>query len=97
MVAIRASVFMASRMRWSMNHAVRAQTPYLRSISRAETPFLLAHISNTTSIHVRRDTFVPWKTVPVSTENCLRQEKHRHTRRMVAAPVRVLRDSPFVG
>lgn len=67
MVATRASVFMASRMRCSMNHAVRAQTPYLRSISRAETPFLLAHISKTTSTHVRSETFcrgTPFRSAP---------------------------------
>ncbi len=26
-------------------------------------------------------TFVPWKMVPVRTENCLRQAAHFHTRR----------------
>lgn len=59
MVVTRASVFMASRIRWHMNHAVRGHTSYLRSISRAEMPFLLEHISNMTSTHMRRDAFVP--------------------------------------
>jgi hypothetical protein len=36
-----------------MNHAVLAVSLYLRSISRAETPFLLAHISKITNSHLR--------------------------------------------
>ena len=39
----------------------------------------------------RTGIFEPWKIVPVSTENCLRQVAHFHTRRCDAAPVRVLR------
>ena len=41
------SRFIASRMRCSMNHADLAVRPYLRSISRAATPFLLdAHLED---------------------------------------------------
>ncbi len=76
-----------------MNHADLAVRSYLRSISRAETPFLLAHISNTTNSHVRTGILVPWKIVPLSTENCLRQWPHFQTRRCEFAPVRVLRPS----
>ncbi len=70
---------------------------YLRSISRAATPFLEAHISKTTMIQVRIGIFVPWKIVPVSTENCLRQSAHFQTRRSDAVPVRVLRVVPSFG
>jgi hypothetical protein len=88
---------MASRMRCIMNQAVRGHTSYLRSTSRALTPFLLDAISNTTRTHLRRLTLVPWKTVPVSTLNCFRQDRQRHTRRSLMAPVRVLRLTPFLG
>ena len=88
---------MASRMRCIMNHAVRAQTPYFRSISRAATPFFEATISKMTRTHVRSGTRVPWNTVPVRTENCIRQARQRHTRRSLMAPVRVLRETPFLG
>lgn len=80
-----------------MNHAVLAVRSYLRSISRAATPFLLAHISKITNSHLRRLILVPWKIVPVRTENCLRHAPHFHTRRCEAAPVRVLRLTPFSG
>ena len=43
----------ASRMRWSMYQAVFAVSLYLRSISRADTPFFDAHISKITKSHVR--------------------------------------------
>jgi hypothetical protein len=69
----------------------------LRSISRAETPFFEAHISNTTNSQVRTATFEPWKIVPVRTENCLRQLAHFQTRRSDLEPVRVDRDSPLAG
>ncbi len=88
---------MASRMRWSVNHAVRAHTPYLRSISRAATPFLEAHISKMTRTHVRKGVRVPWNTVPVRTLNCFRQSRQRQTRRSLIAPVRVRREWPFEG
>src|SRR4051794_5194544 len=88
---------MASRIRWSMNHADFGVRSYLRSISRALTPFLLAHISNTTNTHVRTGILVPWKIVPVRTENCFRHSAHFHTRRCEAEPVRVLRDAPLAG
>ncbi len=78
---------MASRMRWSMNHADFGDRLYFRSISRAETPFPLAHISNTTNSQVRMLMWLPWNTVPVVTENCLRQVAHFHTRRCVARAV----------
>ena len=80
-----------------MNHADFAVSWYLRSISRAATPFLLTHISNTTHSHVRMGMRVPWKIVPVRTENCLRQSRHFQTRRSDARPVRVLRVVPFAG
>ena len=85
------SRFIASRMRCIMNHADFGVRSYLRSISRAPTPFLLDAISNTTNTQVRIGILVPWKIVPVSTENCLRQARHFHTRRCDAVPVRVLR------
>lgn len=66
------SRFMASRMRWVMNHAVLGVSPYLRSISRPASPFLLAHISKRMNTQISRETFVPCMTVPVMTENCLR-------------------------
>ena len=47
----------------------------MRSISRAATPSLLAHISKTTNSQVRRGILVPWKIVPVRTENCLRHSR----------------------
>lgn len=66
-------VFMASRMRCIMNQTERGQTPYLRSISRAETPFLLWHISKVASTHMRSRSFVPCMIVPVIAENCFRR------------------------
>lgn len=51
--AARPSSLIASRMRCMRNQAVRALTPYLRSISRAATPFFDAHISKITKHHVR--------------------------------------------
>ncbi len=80
-----------------MNQAVLFVTEYLRSISRAATPFLLAHISKTTNIHLRRLILVPWKIVPVSTLNCFRHAPQNHRRRSLLAPVRVLRLMPFSG
>src|SRR5437870_8899737 len=97
MVWTSPSPFMVSRMRCIMNHAVRGQRPYLRSISRAETPFLDEHISKITNTHLRTLILVPWNGVPVSTENCLRHSPHRQTRRSLMAPVRVLRLTPFDG
>jgi hypothetical protein len=63
------SLLIASQMRWSKNHAVRAHTPYLRSTSRADTPFLLARISKMTTTQERTAIFVPCMTMPVRTEN----------------------------
>ena len=91
------SRFIASRMRCIMNHADFGVRPYLRSISRAATPFLLDAISNTTRIHVRTGIFVPWKMVPVSAENCLRQARHFQTRRGDSVPRAVRRVVPFCG
>ena len=88
---------MASRMRCIMCHAVRQHTPYFRSTSRAAIPFFDAHISKITRIQMRNGAFVPWNTVPVIAENCLRQPWQRHTRRSLIAPVRVFRDTPFAG
>src|SRR5580704_1745285 len=45
-------------MRWSMCQAVREHTPYLRSTSRADRPFLAEIMSKITSTHVRTGTFV---------------------------------------
>jgi large subunit ribosomal protein L34 len=42
-------------------------------------PFVEAAISNTRKHHVRTGILVPWKIVPVSTENCLRQSRHFQT------------------
>jgi len=42
-----------------MNQAVFAVSSYLRSISRADTPFLAAHISKITNSHVRSGIFEP--------------------------------------
>jgi hypothetical protein len=78
-----------------MNHAVLGATPYLRSISRAATPFLEAHISATTMSQMRSSTFDPWKIVLVMAENCLRQSPHFQTRRSDTLPVRVLRPDPW--
>ena len=75
------SRFIASRMRCIMYHADFGVRPYLRSISRAATPFFDEAISNTTNTHLRSGILVPWKIVPVSTENCLRQLRHFQTRR----------------
>jgi hypothetical protein len=75
-----------------MNHAV---LPYLRSISRAATPFFELHISNTTMSQIRTGILVPRKMESVRTENCLRHSVHFHTRRIVPVPVRVLRTSAF--
>jgi hypothetical protein len=91
------SRFIASRMRWSMNHADFGVRSYLRSISRAATPFLDEHILKITKIHLRTEIRVPWKIVPVRTENCLRQSAHFRTRRSELEPVRVLRDVPLAG
>lgn len=77
---------MASRMRCRTNQAVLAVRPYLRSISRAETPFLEAHISKTTRTQVRTGTFVPWKMVPVRTLNCLRQAAQSSHEPVVVRP-----------
>jgi len=96
-VQISPSAFMASRMRCIMNQAVREHTPYLRSISRAATPFLEAHISKNTRTQVRSETLEPWKIVPVVTENCFRQVQHCQTRRSLMVPVRVLRLRPLAG
>ena len=86
------SRFIASRMRCSMNHAVFGVRSYLRSISRALTPFLLDAISNTTNTQVRTGMCEPWKIVPVRTENCLRQVAHFQTRRCDRDPRVVLRE-----
>ena len=71
--------------------------PYLRSISLAAIPFLFAHISNMTNSQMRSDTLEPCITVPVVTENCLRQSRHFQKRRGVTEPVRVLRPSVALG
>src|SRR4051812_30852362 len=84
-------------MRWVMYQAVFGVSLYLRWTSRAESPFLQEHISNTTNSHVRTGTLEPWKIVPVRTENCLRQAAHFQTRRSDVEPVRVLREAPFEG
>ncbi len=58
-------------MRMVMNQALSALTSYLRSISRALTPFFDALISKMTSTHVRTAIFDPCMTVPVSTAELL--------------------------
>ena len=63
------SVFMASRIRCMRNHALRAQMPYLRSISQAATPFLEATISKMTRTQRRIGRRVPCIIVPVVAEN----------------------------
>ena len=78
-----------------MNQAVFGDRPYLRSISLAATPFLFAHISAITMSQVRSSTWVPWKRVLVSAENCLRQSPHFQTRRSETLPWRLFRPSPF--
>src|SRR3954467_5083060 len=88
---------MASLILCSANQALLGVRSYLRSISRALTPFFDAHISNTISSHVRTGIFVPWKIVPVRTENCLRQAPPSHPRRSDLEPVRVARDVPLEG
>jgi len=80
-----------------MNHTLLAVNSYFRSISRAETPSLEAHISKMTSSHVRIGISEPWKMVPVRTKNCLRQAPHFHTRRWDMVRVQVLREEPFSG
>jgi hypothetical protein len=60
-------------------------------ISHAETLFLDEQTWKITKSHFVIGILVPWKMVPVSTENCLRQWPHFHTRRWLFAPVRVLR------
>ena len=75
------SRFIASLIRWHMYQAVFGVRSYLRSISRALTPFLLDAISNTTKTQDRTGILEPWKIVPVRTENCLRQAAHFQTRR----------------
>ena len=91
------SRFIASRMRWRRCHAVRGVRPYLRSTSRAEIPFLDEQASKITNTHVRTGTLLRCMIVPVSTENCLRQSRHFHTRRSDGAPVLVLRERPLAG
>lgn len=49
----------AFRSRWSMCQADFGATPYLRSISRAEMPFLLEHVSKITKTHVRTGILEP--------------------------------------
>lgn len=75
------SRFMASRSRWSRYQAVSGVRPCIRSISRALIPFLAEHICTMTISQTSMGTFVPWKIVPVRTENCLRHLAHFQTRR----------------
>jgi hypothetical protein len=91
------SRFIASRRRCIKNHADLAVRPYLRSTSRALIPFLAEHASKITSSQIRSGIFEPWKIVPTSTVNCLRQSAHFHTRRSLVDPVRVLRLAPLAG
>src|SRR5664280_540104 len=91
------SRFMASRSRWSMCQAVSTVTPYLRLTSRALIPFLSLHISTMTNSQIAIGTLVPWKIVPVRTENCLRHPAHFQTRRWLVDPVRVGRPLPVLG
>ena len=88
---------MPSRMRWVRNHADLAVIPYFCSTSRAEMPFLLLTISNSTNSQVRSAMCEPWKMVPVVTENCLRHALHVHSRRWVPVPRFVVRDTPLRG
>lgn len=80
-----------------MCHAVSLVTSYFRLISHALSEFLAEQNSKITSNQVRMLIFVPWKIVSVSTEYCLRQCPHFHTRRSVTLPVRVLRLAPLAG
>lgn len=80
-----------------MCQAVRGHTPYFRSTSRAEMPFLAVQASNTTRTQVRIGTLVTCITVPVMTEYCFRQGRHRHTRRSLMVPAAVRRLVPFFG
>ena len=54
-------------------------------------------MSKITRTQVRTGTFVACIIVPVSTENCLRQSRHFHTRRSLIVPAAVLRLTPFAG
>ena len=91
------SRFMASRMRCSMNHADFGGQVVLALDLAGEMPFLLAAISKMTRTHVRTGILVPWKMVPVRTENCLRQSAHFHTRRCRSGAGARLASSPFCG
>ena len=76
-----------------MCRAVSGETPYL-----SPAPGIPSRVTSAIiDTQLRTLTFVPCRTVPVSTENCLRQDPHFQTRRWVLAPVRVARDRPFAG
>src|SRR5665213_1659158 len=78
---VKSSWLMASRIRCNMNHALRPATPYLRSTSRAATPFFEEQSSKMTMSQIRSAILVPCIIVLVMTLNCFLQSRQRHTRR----------------
>src|ERR1022692_3186171 len=84
-------------MRYMRNQAEREQMPYLRSISRAATPFLEATISKMTRTQSRIGRRVPCIIVPVVAENWRRQGRQFHVRRWLREPLTVFRETPFFG
>src|ERR1019366_6926865 len=70
-------------MRWTMNHAVAWVTCRPRPISWLLIPFLQFPISHMAASHLLRGTGLSSKIVPTLTENCFRQARQVHIRRVL--------------
>src|SRR5262245_7664763 len=79
---------MASRIRWSMNHADFCVTPIERDSSYELTPFLAFEINHMATSHLSRPMAESSMMVPTFTENCRLAcfSEHSHTLRDLMKP-----------
>src|ERR1039458_287181 len=88
---------MASRIRWSMNHADFWVMPMPRAISYEETPFLSLAIIHIAQSHLSKPSGLSSKIDPTLTENCFLQSKHFHISRVVRNDARLERQRGQIG
>ena len=73
---------MASRIRWSMNHADFCVQPTPRASSCDEMPFFELAISHTAGSHLSSPSAESSKIVPTFTDDCRLHALHFQTRRV---------------
>lgn len=87
----------ATRIRWSINQAVRCVTPIARLSSWLLIPFLQLATAQIATNHLSSPRGESSKIVPTLELNCLRQSLHRNNLRVLTSPIRTLPHSVQTG